>query len=79
MERRSATAESTTAAYYDRLSTWTAIARYLHFENKQGVLFELCEETFARLVRELETLVELEDGHELPIGLRVQAFVVAAR
>lgn len=27
----------------------------------------------------LETLVELEDGHELPLGLRVQAFVQAAR
>jgi HlyD family secretion protein len=27
----------------------------------------------------LETLLELEDGHELPIGLRVQAFVAAAR
>lgn len=25
----------------------------------------------------LETLVELEDGHELPLGLRVQAFVTA--
>ena len=25
----------------------------------------------------LETLLELEDGHELPIGLRVQAFVAA--
>jgi hypothetical protein len=23
----------------------------------------------------LETLVELEDGHELPLGLRVQAFI----
>lgn len=27
----------------------------------------------------LETLVELEDGHELPLGLRVQAFVISAR
>lgn len=27
----------------------------------------------------LETLVQLDDGHELPIGLRVQAFVTAAR
>ena len=27
----------------------------------------------------LETLIELQDGHELPIGLRVQAFVAAAR
>ena len=25
----------------------------------------------------LETLIELQDGHELPIGLRVEAFVVA--
>ena len=23
----------------------------------------------------LETLIELQDGHELPLGLRVQAFV----
>lgn len=27
----------------------------------------------------LETLVELDDGHELPLGLRVRAFVQAAR
>lgn len=27
----------------------------------------------------LETLVELDDGHELPLGLRVQAFVAARR
>jgi len=25
----------------------------------------------------LETLVLLDDGHELPIGLRVQAYVIA--
>ena len=31
MERQRATAESTTAAYYDRLSSWTAIARYLGY------------------------------------------------
>jgi HlyD family secretion protein len=24
----------------------------------------------------LETLIELEDGHELPIGLRVRAFLI---
>lgn len=27
----------------------------------------------------LETLIQLDDGHELPIGLRVQAFVAVAR
>jgi HlyD family secretion protein len=27
----------------------------------------------------LETLVQLEDGHELPLGLRVQAFITAGR
>jgi len=35
---------------------YSPTAIYLHFEDKQDLLFELCEETFARLVRELETL-----------------------
>jgi len=35
---------------------YSPTAIYLHFEDKQDLLFELCEETFARLVRDLETL-----------------------
>ena len=35
---------------------YSPTAIYLHFEDKQDLLFQLCEETFARLVRELETL-----------------------
>ena len=35
---------------------YSPTAIYLHFEDKQDLLFELCEETFARLVRELESL-----------------------
>ena len=39
----------------DRIE-YSPTAIYLHFEDKQDLLFQLCEETFARLVRELETL-----------------------
>jgi AcrR family transcriptional regulator len=35
---------------------YSPTAIYLHFKDKQELVFSLCEETFARLVRELETL-----------------------
>ena len=35
---------------------YSATAIYLHFKDKQDLVFSLCEETFAKLVRELETL-----------------------
>jgi len=49
---------------YDRLSMrrvadridYSPTAIYLHFKDKQELVFSLCEETFAKLVRELETL-----------------------
>src|SRR5262249_40692042 len=35
---------------------YSPTAIYLHFKDKQELVFSLCEETFARLVRELEAL-----------------------
>lgn len=35
---------------------YSPTAIYLHFKDKQELVFSLCQETFARLVRELETL-----------------------
>jgi AcrR family transcriptional regulator len=55
---------------YERLSMrrvaeridYSPTAIYLHFKDKQDLVFSLCEETFAKLVRELETLpVEFPD------------------
>jgi AcrR family transcriptional regulator len=39
----------------DRID-YSPTAIYLHFKDKQDLVFSLCDETFARLVRELETL-----------------------
>lgn len=39
----------------DRIE-YSPTAIYLHFKDKQALIGELCEETFARLVREMETL-----------------------
>lgn len=49
---------------YDRLSMrrvadridYSPTAIYLHFKDKQELVFSLCEESFAKLVHELETL-----------------------
>jgi AcrR family transcriptional regulator len=49
---------------YDQLSMrrvaeridYSPTAIYLHFKDKQELVFSLCEETFAKLVRELESL-----------------------
>ncbi len=35
---------------------YSPTAIYLHFKDKEELVFSLCEETFAKLVRELETL-----------------------
>jgi len=35
---------------------YSPTAIYLHFKDKQDLVFSLCDETFARLVRELDTL-----------------------
>jgi AcrR family transcriptional regulator len=35
---------------------YSPTAIYLHFKDKQELVFSLCDETFAKLVRELETL-----------------------
>jgi AcrR family transcriptional regulator len=51
---------------YDKLSMrrvaeridYSPTAIYLHFKDKQELVSSLCDETFARLVRELETLPE---------------------
>ena len=51
---------------YDQLSMrrvadridYSPTAIYLHFKDKQELVFSLCEESFARLVRELETLAD---------------------
>src|SRR5262249_21121482 len=84
---------------YDRLSMrrvaeridYSPTAIYLHFKDKQELVFSLCEETFAKLVRELETLareypdplVRLRKGMEryIAFGLRnpnhyIPAFVL---
>ena len=37
---------------------YSPTAIYLHFKDKQELVFSLCQETFVRLVRELETLPE---------------------
>src|SRR6476646_5531583 len=70
---------------------YSPTAIYLHFKDKQELVFSLCEETFAKLVRELETLpdefpdplVQLRKGMEryIDFGLRhpdhyVPAFVL---
>src|SRR5215471_11828421 len=63
----------------DRID-YSPTAIYLHFKDKQELVFSLCEETFARLVKELETLereypdpiVRLRKGMEryISFGLR---------
>src|SRR5215467_7801250 len=35
---------------------YSPTAIYLHFKDKQELVFSLCDETFARLVKQLETL-----------------------
>src|SRR5262245_43979339 len=37
---------------------YSPTAIYLHFKDKQELVFSLCQETFAKLVRELETLAD---------------------
>jgi AcrR family transcriptional regulator len=57
---------------YDRLSMrrvaekieYSPTAIYLHFQDKNDLVFSLCEETFSRLVRELESL----DGGRDPVA-----------
>ena len=57
---------------FDRLSMrrvadkieYSPTAIYLHFKDKEELVFCLCEETFGRLVRELETL----DGGKDPVA-----------
>jgi AcrR family transcriptional regulator len=55
----------------DRIE-YSPTAIYLHFEDKRDLVFQVCEETFGRLVRELETLdVEFKDPVErLREGMR---------
>ena len=64
---------------YDRLSMrrvaekidYSPTAIYLHFHDKQDLVFNLCEETFSRLVRELEALKgEKDPVARLKLGLR---------
>ena len=64
---------------YDRLSMrrvadkieYSPTAIYLHFRDKQELVFSLCEETFSRLVRELESLDSGKDPiARLKLGLR---------
>jgi AcrR family transcriptional regulator len=40
---------------------YSPTAIYLHFKDKQELVFHLCEETFSRLVRELESLPDEKD------------------
>jgi AcrR family transcriptional regulator len=50
---------------------YSPTAIYLHFHDKQELVFSLCEETFGRLVRELETLdSEKDPAARLKLGLR---------
>src|SRR5438105_15317354 len=37
---------------------YSPTAIYLHFKDKQELVFSLCEESFAKLVHELETLAD---------------------
>src|SRR5262245_65973736 len=64
---------------YDRLSMrriahrieYSPTAIYLHFRDKQELVFSLCEETFSRLVRELEALEPGKDPiARLKLGMR---------
>src|SRR5262245_7827455 len=64
---------------YDQLSMrrvaekieYSPTAIYLHFRDKQELVFSLCEETFGRLVRELESLEQAKDPvSRLKQGLR---------
>jgi AcrR family transcriptional regulator len=51
---------------------YSPTAIYLHFEDKRDLVFQVCEETFGKLVHELETLdVEFKDPVErLREGMR---------
>ena len=81
---------------YERLSMrrvaeridYSPTAIYLHFKDKQELVFSLCDETFAKLVRELKTLpsefddplVQLRKGMEryIDFGLRHPDHYLAA-
>lgn len=43
---------------------------YLHFKDKEDLVFNLCEETFGRLVRELELDTDKDPVARLKMGLR---------
>jgi AcrR family transcriptional regulator len=47
---------------------YSPTAIYLHFKDKQELVFSLCEETFARLVKELESLPR--EYHDPVVRLR---------
>ena len=50
---------------------YSPTAIYLHFKDKQDLIFSLCEETFSRLVRELESLEPGKDPvARLKAGMR---------
>ena len=50
---------------------YSPTAIYLHFRDKQELVFSLCEESFGRLVRELEALdSEKDPGVRLKLGMR---------
>jgi AcrR family transcriptional regulator len=50
---------------------YSPTAIYLHFRDKQELVFSLCEESFGRLVRELDALgTEQDPAVRLKLGLR---------
>jgi AcrR family transcriptional regulator len=67
---------------------YSPTAIYLHFKDKQELVFSLCQETFARLIQELETLprefadplVQLRNGMEryIDFGLKYPDHYLAA-
>jgi AcrR family transcriptional regulator len=54
---------------------YSPTAIYLHFADKQSLLVELCEETFAKLVREMESLPRASKDPMVCLKLGLERYV----
>jgi hypothetical protein len=63
-----------TADAFDGVTFWGRVVRVGQVLGKKNIRTDEPAERVDTKI--LEVLVQLDDGHELPLGLRVQAFIV---